>query len=403
MHRILEGGRLAGYGAAYFFTSGAFMGYWPVWLNDRGVSDAELGTLYMLRQLVSVVSILAIGFLAHRVVGLRGMLLAIACASTVALGLYEFCYSFLALVLVGLLWGFISSPIMPLYDGLLVNESRSRGFVYGSLRMWSSVAFIAGTLMCGVAVDRWGPPSVLFVGWAGVLCMVPLALALPRREARIREQGIAPFGLTDLLSSRPFLLFMIACGLCGASHAVLYSFGTLTWRGAGIDDVAISLLWGESVAVEVLLMMASGWLIQRLGVTGLIALGAVCGVVRWTAMAFTTALPALIVLQALHAGTFAAVHIGAMGFMQRALPASGMALAQSVFAAIAGGAVHAVAFQLAGLLYARLGQHAFLAMAVLSAAGLIATLLLARQWKGELLVGKADPLIGVGPKDTLAR
>jgi PPP family 3-phenylpropionic acid transporter len=403
MHRVLEGGRLASYGAAYFFASGAFMGYWPVWLKDRGVSDAEIGTLYMARQLVSVVAILSIGLLAHRVAGSRAMLLMIAGASAVALGTYEFCYSFLALVLIGLVWGFLSSPVIPLYDSLLVNESRNRGFVYGSLRVWSSVTFIAGTLTCGLAVDRWGPPSVLFVGLAGIVCMVPLALVLPRSDARMRGQGSAPFGFADLLRSRPFLLFMTACALCGSSHAVLYSFGTLTWRGAGIDDVTISLLWGESVAVEVVLMMASGWLIQRLGVTGLIALGAACGVVRWTGMAFTTALPALIVLQALHAGTFAALHLGAMGFMQRALPPSGMALAQSVSAALAGGAAHAVVFQLSGLLYARLGQHAFLAMAALSVGGLVAILLLMRHWKGELLFGKADPLIAVGPKDTLAR
>ena len=55
MNRIVEGGRLAGYGAAYFFASGAFMSYWPVWLRDRGITDAEIGTLFMSRQLVSVV------------------------------------------------------------------------------------------------------------------------------------------------------------------------------------------------------------------------------------------------------------------------------------------------------------------------------------------------------------
>ena len=43
MGRVLEGARLAGYGAAYFFASGAFMSYWPVWLHDRGITDAEIG------------------------------------------------------------------------------------------------------------------------------------------------------------------------------------------------------------------------------------------------------------------------------------------------------------------------------------------------------------------------
>jgi PPP family 3-phenylpropionic acid transporter len=387
LNRVVEGGRLAGYGAAYFFASGAFMSYWPVWLRDRGIGDGQIGTLYMSRQMVSVVSVLGIGLLAHRLGGLRALLLGLAVAAVFMMGVYQLSTTFLALVLVGLVWGCIWSPTMSLYDGVLVNEARARGFVYGTLRLWSSVAFIAGTLLCGAAVDRWGPPAVLYVGWAAIACLVPLALALPRSEVHARDRH-APFGLADLLRSRPFMLFMLSTGLCASSHAVLYSFGTLTWRAAGIDDVTISLLWGLSVAVEILLMMASGWLIRRLGVTGLIALGAACGVVRWTAMAFTTALPALIVLQMLHAGTFAACHLGAMGFIQRALPPSGVALGQSVYYALGTGAVQAVVFQLAGLLHERFGQHAFLAMAVLSAAGLAGTLLLMRLWTGELLVGK---------------
>jgi len=387
MNRIVEGGRLAGFGAAYFFASGAFMSYWPVWLRDRGISDAEIGTLFMSRQMVSVVSVLGIGFLAHRLGRLRGMLLALSVAAIVMMGVYEQAHSFLALLLVGLAWGCIWSPTMALYDGVLVNESKARGFVYGKLRVWSSVAFISGTMLCGVGVDRYGPPSVLYVGWLGAICMLPLALALPRAAPRRRDSH-APFGLMDLLRSRPFQLFMIGTGLAQASHAVLYSFGTLTWRSAGLDDVTISLLWGESVAVEILMLAGSGWLIERIGVVGLIALGLSCGIVRWTAMAFTTALPALVVLQALHAGTFAACHLGAMGFIQRCLPSSGVALGQSIYYALGTGAVQAVVFQLAGLLYARFGQHAFLGMAAISVAGLVAITTLMRLWKGELLVGK---------------
>ena len=54
MERYLTGFRLAGYGAAYMFAAGAFMSYWPVWLHERGITDQEIGTLYMTRQLVSI-------------------------------------------------------------------------------------------------------------------------------------------------------------------------------------------------------------------------------------------------------------------------------------------------------------------------------------------------------------
>ena len=46
-------------------------------------------------------------------------------------------------------------------------------------------------------------------------------------------------------------------------------------------------------------------------------------------------------------------------------------------------------FQLAGVLYGAYGQKAFLGMFIVSALGMAAIVLLARQWKGGLLVGNA--------------
>ena len=102
-------------------------------------------------------------------------------------------------------------------------------------------------------------------------------------------------------------------------------------------------------------------------------------------MAFTTELWALVGLQALHAGTFAACHLGAMAFIQRALPPTGVALGQSVYYAIGTGAAQAVVFQVAGLLYGAYGQKAFLGMVGVAAIGMVALLLLARRWNGGLL------------------
>ena len=387
MARWITGFRLSSYGAAYFFAAGAFMSYWPVWLRDRGVDDGGIGTLFMSRQLVSVGATLAVGWVAHRVGNVRGVILVLAAAATLLLTGYQFATSFLAILAVTLVWGGVWAPTMALYDGVLVTETKARGFNYGSLRVWSSVAFILGTVICGAAVDRNGPSWVLYVAFIGIALLVPFGLLLPPAESHHRDAKHAPFGILDLLTSRPFLLFMLAAGCCQASHAVLYSFGTLTWRAAGLSDVTISLLWGESVAVEIVLMLGSGWLLARLGACGMIGLALACGLVRWLGMAFTTELWALVLLQALHAGSFAACHLGAMAFIQRALPASGVSLGQSVYYALGTGATQALVFQLAGLLYAEFGQKAFLGMVVVSAIGMAAIVALARLWKGELLVG----------------
>ncbi len=396
MSKWLTGFKLAAYGGAYFFAAGAFMSYWPVWLRDRGISDTEIGTLFMSRQIVAVIATLSVGWIAHRLGGPRGVIVALGIASVVMMGAFQISYSFLAIFIVTMFWGFLWSPPMPLYDGVLVTETKKHGLDYARVRMWSSVAFIGGTFLAGIAVDRYGPPWVLYVGLASIVLLAPFALLLPAATPRAAatEHGHAPFRVSELLRQPAFILFLLACGLCQASHSVLYSFGTLTWRGAGIDDVTISALWAESVAIEIVLMLFGGWLLARLGVCGLIGLGLTAGLVRWTGMAFTTELWALVLLQALHSCTFAACHLGAMAFLQRALPAHGAAIGQSLYYALGTGATQAVVYQFSGFLYSDYGQHAFLGMTVVSAIGLCALFALSRTWKGGLLVGqpKASPL-----------
>ena len=389
MSKWLTGLRLAGYGGAYFFAAGAFMSYWPVWLRDRGVTDTEIGTLFMSRQLISVFATLSVGWIAHRLAGTRGVMVALGLGATVMVIAYDFSHSFLAIFVVTMIWGFLWSPPMPLYDGVLVTETRRHGLDYARVRMWSSVAFIGGTFVAGIAVDRYGPPWVLYVGLASIVLLAPCALLLPAAPARAAgaEHGHAAIRVGSLLRQPAFLLFLAATGLCAASHSVLYSFGTLTWRAAGIDDVTISALWAESVAIEIVLMLFGGWLLKRLGPCGLIALGLGAGVVRWTGMAFTTELWALVFLQALHSCTFAANHLGAMAFLQRALPAHGAAIGQSLYYALGTGLTQALVFQFSGLLYSQYGQLAFLAMSLVSAIGMCSLLLLVRTWKGGLLVG----------------
>ncbi len=119
-----SGGRLAAYGGAYFFAAGAFMSYWPVWLRDRGVTDTEIGTLFMSRQIITVIATLSVGWIVHRLGGPRGVIVALGIGAVVMMVAYQFSYSFLAIFIVTMIWGFLWSPPMPLYDGVLVTETK---------------------------------------------------------------------------------------------------------------------------------------------------------------------------------------------------------------------------------------------------------------------------------------
>ncbi|MCW5748408.1 MAG: MFS transporter [Alphaproteobacteria bacterium] len=382
--------RLASYGAAYFFVGGVGLSYWSVWLQSRGVGGAEIGTLYMSRQFVTVAATLAVGWLAHRLARQRPLMLALVGIATATLVTLEWAHGFWPLWFCTLVWGATWHPLLSLGEGVVVSATRQRGLDYGRIRIAGSVTFIGGAVVAGLAVAGFGVPWVLYLSIGGALLLVPCILWLPMAGRSAAESSAAPAPRVaggDLLRRPEFLLFLVAAGCTQASHAVLYSFGTIGWRAAGIGDGVISLLWAEGIVAEIVLFFFAGAVTARLGVVGMLLLGAGGGVVRWALMPLLGDwLPALLVLQALHALTFGATHLGAMAFLQRAVPGSAMTLAQSLYYALASGLPVALVYQLAGVLYDRAGMHAYLAMAALSAVGLMAAMALARRWSGGGLV-----------------
>lgn len=385
--------RIAFWFAAYFSVTGAATTYWPVWLEDRGVGAVEIGFIYMCRQFVSVAATLGAGWLAAHSPDPRRAMLALLAVALAALVAYEFSYGFVALLLVTLWWGAAWHPLMSLGESVAVNATRARGIDYGRVRLWGSVSFVAMATATGWIVERAGPSWVLYLLAFGAGLALPAAALLPAAAPRVSApeassgtaHGTAPPRARALLAAPAFLLFLLAAGACQASHAVLYSCATLAWRAAGIGETAIGALWGLGVVAEIVLFWFAAPLTRRLGAVGLLGLGAAGGVVRWTALAFTADLPALVAMQTLHALTFGACHLGAMAFLAAAIPARAMPLAQGLYYALSGGLLMAGAFQASGLLFDAFGQFAFLGMTALSLAGAVSCALLARVWRGAAL------------------
>jgi PPP family 3-phenylpropionic acid transporter len=134
------------------------------------------------------------------------------------------------------------------------------------------------------------------------------------------------------------------------------------------------------VLAEIVLFAVSGRL--PIGPTALLMIGAGGAVVRWSAMALDPPLILLPLLQCLHALSFGATHLGALGFIARTAPAAFGASAQG-YLAVAQGLVMAGAMGLSGVLYARFGDFAYGAMAIAAAAGGLSAFAAHRLWRRQ--------------------
>jgi PPP family 3-phenylpropionic acid transporter len=147
-------------------------------------------------------------------------------------------------------------------------------------------------------------------------------------------------------------------------------FAVIWWSAAGIEPSAISILWSEAVAAEVVVFFVIGpALHDRFGARGAAVLAAAAGIVRWSVAGMTTSVLALSIIQPLHGFTFALLHLAAMRMMQALVPPRLAGTGQSIYA-FGSGCSTAVLTMLSGILYANFGGASFLAMAILCAVAL---------------------------------
>ena len=357
---------------AAFGVSSPFM---PAFFQWRGVGPEQLGILFATGTAIRLISGPLCGRVADLTQALRAVLVfCAAVAALVALGLLP-AAGFWMLLTISVLQAAALAPITTLADAIALALALPRGsaprFEYGWARGTGSAAFIAGTLLSGQVVSAWGLPSIVVSHAALLLAAAGAGTLLPEpahsERLTVTAPGASRGGVLELLGLRPFRYVMLVSALVLGSHAMHDAFAVIRWRAAGVTPAMASGLWSESVAAEVVVFFLVGPpLVARLGPAGVMALAAGAGALRWVAMALTTDVVVLALVQPLHGLTFAALHLACMRLIAAIVPRHLAATAQAMYA-VGAAATTAILTLASGRLYAELGAEAFLAMALLCA------------------------------------
>ncbi len=364
------------YSAIYggvFLTAGIMLPFWPLWLESRGLGSLQIGLILALGPWMRVFSNPLIAQVADRSGRPKLILVILSALSLIAFISFLPAESFPYILCVSILAAICFPAMLPIAESQVMSSVIKYSLDYGRIRLWGSLTFIIGTLGTGFLIGKNNPDLILILIIFALLLTLLAALVFPRE---VKERGIYPKNaIVSILLQPRFILFVISASLLQASHAVYNGFSTLHWKESGIKEQLIGALWVEGVFAEILLFSISGFLIARIGPIKLLAIAGVCGLVRWTVLAQSTDIYALLSTQVLHALTFGAVHLGAMHFIASNAPAGRTATAQGIYTSISG-LIMGLAMVGAGSLYELFRGQAFYAMVLISALGLIMTLIL---------------------------
>lgn len=385
------GARISLFFGALFLIYGFFVPYLPVWLDSRGLTPTEISIVVAAPFLVRLIFTPAVAALADRLGNYRRVVASLAWSGLAFVLLLSQMHGFWLILIVAIACLLATTTMMPLTETIAVTGVRTAGLDYGHMRLWGSVTFIAGNLLGGLFINAYGAPVAIWLiataSGLGVLC----AHLLPGPPPKPDASAPAPFDWRKLVpveffQSRVFVFFLIAIGCLHGAHATFYTFGALHWEAQGLSAAWVGTLWAVGVTAEVILFAFSASLSQRFGPVGLILLGASASVVRWAIMAFDPPLAILLPLQILHAFTFGASHVGAILFISRAVPQSGMGRAQALMAVIAAGLGVSLVGLVSGPIFAAYGGYVFLLPASLGVIGGLAAIGVLKTWNGDRIL-----------------
>ena len=368
--------RLAFFYAAVFAMIGIHVPFWPLWLAAKGLGPADIGVIIAASLGVKVVFNPLIAHVADRRGQRRPIMVMLATLSFVAFALFGWTDGFWPILGVSVLFFAVWSPLMPLGESLAMLSGQGCGkeLDYGRVRLWGSLSFIAGAVGAGTLLAAHPPEIIYWILLASLALVAAVTLALPATVAPAATGK--RFAAIEVLRDPRFRLFLAATALIQASHGVYYGFGTLNWQTQGYSETVIGWLWAEGVVAEIILFAFGVRLVGGMGPAKLIALGGLAGAVRWSVTGLTPGLGILVVMQALHAFTFAATHLGAIYFISRRVPPALSASAQGLYSAMVMGLALGLAMLLSGKLFALYGAGAYQAMAAMAALGTVAAVLL---------------------------
>ena len=366
--------------SALFLHVGVVLPYFPLWLQQRGLSAAEISLVLTMPLVMRILTSGYISTYADRTPERANVLIALFAGTAMLVAVYPFASGFWAVLAVALLVSIFQNPMAPVMDAIALAGVRRFGFDYGRIRLWGSLVFILANVAAGQVLAMYGDGTIIWMMIATAIVGLALSLLTPRLgqppkpATKIQVASASPW---NLLRNRRFLLVTAGIALIQGTHAMIYSFGSIYWNDTGFSGTAIGAFWGIGVLAEVILFQFSRQAFRFAAPVTMVIIGATASVIRWSLMPFADGFLLMALLQAVHGLTFGAVHLGQMHFYNSEVPEERMGAAQAV-GFVAGAMALGLFTFMAGPLYDAYGVNAFLVMACAAALGL-ACLLMAQR------------------------
>ncbi len=361
----------------YFGQLGVITPYAGVFLDGRGFSSQEIGSLLAIITLTRVLGPNLWAAIADKTgrgadIVRFGCLLAFMTFSAV-----YFSFSFWTLTFSFGMMMMFWTAVLPQLEVITVNATKDNRGGYGAVRLWGSIGFILLSLLVGFLLDYFSTEVIIYTSsfCLFALYISSLFIASPQRIPKHERVVVNEW---HKARSLVFVVFIISAIFLQISFGSYYSFFALYMADLDYSGKQTGLFIAVGVLSEIGIFIIASRLIAKFGVKWMLILSMLLTSLRWLILALMPQFASAIILsQTLHAFSFGMTHATSVHFLYTYFASGFHSRAQALYVSIAFGIGGALGSFIAGNIWMQGtgAEKSFIISASFAFVGAIALLL----------------------------
>ncbi|WP_340008216.1 MFS transporter [Paenibacillus sp. FSL K6-0276] len=355
-------------------TSVLVVSYFPLFYTHLGFSSSQVGYLYSLGPLISILSNLFWSMISDKLGTIRKIMFILLAGQLVTGLLLARATEFSTVMLILSFFYFFYYPVFPLADTMAIKIAERHGRNFISIRVFGSLGYSFFALTVGYTLRALGAT------WSLTLCIIIIIIALlitiglkdvkkpapelPKQEDLTAESGKKEHGLKDILLQKEVLWFFGCVFVLALGHRMNEAFLTISLKQLGAGEEVIGWALLASALSEIPVLFILGRYGDRFKELPLLALASLMYALRFLLMSLADHPGSMIAIQAMHSLSFGVFFVTSVRYITRIIPdrlrATGLAIYTVVWSSAAG----LLSGTFGGMIYQDAGRPTFYMVAV---------------------------------------
>lgn len=305
---------------SYYATNTIIISYLPLYLQYKGLTNAEVGWVLAIGPLATILAQPFWGFLSDKYKTVKKILLICVSGMLVASTIFFQMDVLVAILLSAGLFYFFSTPIGALGDSLAQRRAFELKVPFGSIRTWGSIGFAVSSLVIGFVLTNIGIQYMIFPYL--MFGVFALFIATRLQDVQVSSEPVQLHDVKKMFSNKPYIFFLILIIFLCLTHRANDSFVGLYIVELGGSESLVGLAWFVGVISEAIVFALAGYWFKKYHPMVFVILAGALYSIRWLFFASAQSPFMVIALQSLHGITFAVFYLAAFDYIARMVPKS---------------------------------------------------------------------------------